>query len=1013
MAKPTLIVGCGGSGHQAVEAAHDALAARLARAGWRQGIPRAWQFLTIDSPNHDDDGDVAPVRRHAVQRIEVAPGRTRFDDHLRVVIDRTNGAVEAGRSLAGWLPEHDPGSMPALGSGQRRDVGRVLVLSQAHEIVAALERAWREATSLQASTELSQVAALLGLLMPGAVGRVDAYVVSSIAGGLGSACFQDVARLLRSTARFPVDVRGLLFTSQVHRAGLQIQAAPGLEGNTLAALCELVAGQDPRNEADHLALAAAALVPPQRPAPILDQTYLITGDSGSSMFTREELLLTTGGIIAQVLGRQTAHDALEQGLLAEPPQTVDPTTIALGTSQGSFSSLGAARISLGHDELRTYCIDRLVEEATLALHPRTDGSDADEPTAEDVERFLAASDLLVPDGEGTLGLPIHGELRSIARDAAASTVAQVVDRLRWHDSPSRDWPARVAHAVEAEGPAIRWAASDRTRASIQAWAANLPAKVRAATADECAAQGWEGAARTVAAAERALLEAVERSWHSRDAAAKIADSKSGDLGARRWLGRLTKSAQATQQLVREAGAIVEMHARADAHGIVAAVLRECHDMLLVPLAGTLSATPDEDASRVPGRVTAAADPTTIVLGGTDWFAQVYETIAGSTTTRPWADQASAAHPGAIAAVLDRAMATEEAFVWRPACAGGDGGAPGLAALSPHRVREVAQRWVDEVALPAIGPSLSWQDRFSGPPHEAALALEAFRRAIRDALDRARPLARIDRSACFLLHGVSSYETSTVYVDCPFVTGHPAASIVAEECRASDVHCVPIYAPRGTIGGRDLEVLTRAQRLAPSAFPDVFAPIRARLHGPATSFWGGRRAASSASSLPISSEARGRLLRGATVASVLGALRWSARDGSAEVLGPAGDVVGLLPRAVEAAPNITGSLMGLPAAWARWAAGEHKALDGYRRLIELGDLDPGTGTGAQELATWQQRWAPDEAIARLESTANFYEVRSKQLGSGALEAWDVPGLDLADEVARAHRTVADHLRASAS
>jgi hypothetical protein len=58
MLRPIIIIGCGGSGQKAVRYVRDSVARHLERKGWESGVPKAWQFLGIDTETTQQDPNI-------------------------------------------------------------------------------------------------------------------------------------------------------------------------------------------------------------------------------------------------------------------------------------------------------------------------------------------------------------------------------------------------------------------------------------------------------------------------------------------------------------------------------------------------------------------------------------------------------------------------------------------------------------------------------------------------------------------------------------------------------------------------------------------------------------------------------------------------------------------------------------------------------------------------------------------------------------------------------------------
>lgn len=237
---PMLIIGCGGSGGKIVAGLRRRLEQELRRAGWNEGIPRAWQLVYVDTPAAQEVNlDFGPPLPHT-DYISTSSNESVYagvDDAL--ISHATPNSVER---LVDWRPSPDLNLAVDLGAGQWRAVGRAVGFKGLKKFADRIALAQGEFTAGQAQLER-----LSGLIentphLGGAAAGVRPFVivVSSMAGGTGAGIMPDVCDVVRAVdPSLSSRIMAVLLTAEVFSG---IGQAPGLQPNTVAVLGELMAG---------------------------------------------------------------------------------------------------------------------------------------------------------------------------------------------------------------------------------------------------------------------------------------------------------------------------------------------------------------------------------------------------------------------------------------------------------------------------------------------------------------------------------------------------------------------------------------------------------------------------------------------------------------------------------------------------------------------------------------------------------------------------------------------------
>lgn len=249
--KKVLIVGLGGSGGKTLSFIMDELKVILKDAGWQKDtLPECWKFVHIDVPAKAD-----AVGNRLAESVEKLGGKylglansSAYPDYDKVVFDNFVKSSLGLRSYARWRPDPET---PATnfdvegGAGGFRGIGRVVTISQAEGIYAALSDVVKTLFLPEANQDLQQLDALL---KAGSDQKKDAkplvLMVSSMAGGSGASMVIDVADILRGIT--PSQLGGqfsaaFLYTADVFKSWPKVYK--GAASGSLATLSELASAQ--------------------------------------------------------------------------------------------------------------------------------------------------------------------------------------------------------------------------------------------------------------------------------------------------------------------------------------------------------------------------------------------------------------------------------------------------------------------------------------------------------------------------------------------------------------------------------------------------------------------------------------------------------------------------------------------------------------------------------------------------------------------------------------------------
>ena len=242
MLRPFLIIGVGGSGGKTLRAVRYALNLRLRVAGWEEGIPDAWQFLHIDTPQVQDGADFhLPFLPHDAY-VGLMPSGAKYSN----VVSSINAKL-AGKNkdqINRQFPDPQKVTVSvAKGAGQYRGVGRTVAIARLGAIAGAAQAAFDLLKKPNSISQLQRLGKVLGAdLKQGTQIDPVFIMVSSVAGGSGAGQYLDVVDAIKAQfggSPWSLESFGILYAPDVFDG---IKGTGGVPSNALATISETVNG---------------------------------------------------------------------------------------------------------------------------------------------------------------------------------------------------------------------------------------------------------------------------------------------------------------------------------------------------------------------------------------------------------------------------------------------------------------------------------------------------------------------------------------------------------------------------------------------------------------------------------------------------------------------------------------------------------------------------------------------------------------------------------------------------
>lgn len=366
--RPLVFIGCGGSGGKTLRFTHDAILRRLRRFGWT-GMPAAWQFLWIDVPELQEGGEEYGAQLPAECYVGLVKPSTTYSTGIdqAVMSIRNTDPME----LVGWRP--DPDGVFILiedGAGQYRAIGRMITIRNGKRVAEAVRWAYQATSSGPAQEELTR----LGELLQSDVTRSPrAFIASSLAGGSGAGTFLDVADVLAIESGATDSISALLYTADVFTGDKSITGVEGVEGNSLAALSELLAGYWSSEERKLSVFRSQGISTRSLNRGAISFPFLVgaTNASGVTLDSSTEVYRAIGEALGLIAVSGEVQESFTRFLTTQWPVGGSSNSDRLGIQGRSdfapCSALGYSRIGLGRDRFEDYAVRRLARAAVEFL----------------------------------------------------------------------------------------------------------------------------------------------------------------------------------------------------------------------------------------------------------------------------------------------------------------------------------------------------------------------------------------------------------------------------------------------------------------------------------------------------------------------------------------------------------------------------------------------------------------------------------------------------------------------
>lgn len=402
-----LFVGLGGSGGKTLRFLKREILNWMREHDAGTQIPRAWQFLHIDTPTVADGDEINDVadRLSADEYLGLIESGMEF----RALQNMLDGNETIWPELRTWRVE--PAGLNVgvqLGAGQMRAVGQTVAMSYSRRIREQLTERVRRITGARANEDLGELFSRVTGKPAGTASHMHIIVVSSLAGGTGAGLLNLVCDILRGMDTPAAEnIFAILYTPEVFQS-LGGAALGGVYPNSLAAICEMLNGhwwQGSDTGTPSLTgpkkspvLEQAGLpVPQERSGPTYPFLVGRVGAGGIDHGTPDRLFEMAGRSLlswvsdAEVQGTFLAYTAgnwANTALYQHQGEILVNEGEPYERGMPCFSALGFARLSVGTEYLERYACQRLVKSALTRLTRYH----SDSPEAESVRRELDSDD---------------------------------------------------------------------------------------------------------------------------------------------------------------------------------------------------------------------------------------------------------------------------------------------------------------------------------------------------------------------------------------------------------------------------------------------------------------------------------------------------------------------------------------------------------------------------------------------------------------------------------------------
>jgi hypothetical protein len=541
MLKPFLLVGVGGSGGKTLRALREMLSMRLEQEGWKEGWPKAWQMLHVDSPTIQDGASFPyPFLDDECYFSLVSSGGT-----YQAVYDSISQGGRLPREVHADvlkpLPSPNEVNIPVqLGAGQFRAVGRALALSRMSGIQTAAKQAINNMSDAVALGQLQRIGTeLFGANAQGGTPEPALILVSSLAGGSGAGAYLDVIEAVKSAEAgksWPLNSFGIVYAPDVFD---NIGGKSGVAPNALAAMAEGMAGQWiagtdalPSLNKETIELYASQGIQPaiNNAQYVLGPkfSFLIGRQNGNVSFpTADDVFASVASSLMTWMIDDEVSDTIGAyavaNFMAQAPMIPDESRLKVSGAQAPpFSSIGFGRVTLGRDRFTKYSAEVL---ARTVVHRMLNQHTSEDPnlSQKNEQEWVAtkATNAWIGFLEDS-GLNERGEqddvitfLRPKNRD---DSYARLISEVRTPASQGLDksgglgastWQDRIIHFFNQVQPQFLQQERDARNLLVRDWVGVIVPQLLTVTARSCVQNGLPVAAELLTRLEVEVQGAIE------------------------------------------------------------------------------------------------------------------------------------------------------------------------------------------------------------------------------------------------------------------------------------------------------------------------------------------------------------------------------------------------------------------------------------------------------------------------------------------------------------------------
>ena len=666
-----------------------------------------------------------------------------------------------------------------------------------------------------------------------------AFIVSSLAGGSGAGTFLDVADILSIQSGSSDSTVGILYTADIFTNDKSIIGVEGVEGNSLAALSELLSGYWSEDER-HLSLfRSQGLASGSITRGGISFPFLVGGTnaSGVTLGSAIEVYRSIGESLALITVSPDVQEKFTRFLMTNWASAGLSNTDLLGL-QGPMempatSALGYSRIGLGRDRFKDYALRRLARSAVefLATGYLAKESSGDlrltpvEALESIVEKnklvFLEACELYERDEHNQIIDALAPKETDSLWSSVNATIAERQNTAK--EADVNTWLRRFQGTAELLASDFATSFDSALNASTAEWASVAPDRLLNVVNDYCARFGI-AVVLELLAYTKAELESVANQL--------IAESGKLETVAGNWLGRVGQLGIPTSDLIGPNhpkmanviqnvtspwyyGSLAKIRQRASA------VMIEFARDIVAPLAAALRVAQSNFEADTAGR---AGDPpefmhwpkddlipdwirpseVEFLLDDVDKYPETFVHLVAAMTTREelrtgqqpmeiarekvirGGFQARSVTPIDFAIRKDlQGVKAEDAGSWRPTIISGQGGP--IRIIAEFHVDDIVQRaeeWTQQPGVfreyleESLSGFLSERDAKGNLIVDHDQRLQTFKTTFTAALSSSTPLINVDTNLYSITHP-NALDHARVIEPLPFPEGHPARQMAEE------------------------------------------------------------------------------------------------------------------------------------------------------------------------------------------------------------------------------------------